>query len=170
MSNEHNRYLWLSLTPWATLAGLAVLAPIVFFLASSSIREDKANMTKLLVEKGAALIRSFEAGARTGMMGMGWGNTQIQRLLVETAKQPDILYLVVTNESGIAVAHSNPERIGEEYETAFAVPLSEESDRVRWHQVRTKGGTSALEVYKRFKPIKGIPGWGGTIQGSGRRF
>ena len=160
MSNERNRHLWLSLTPWATLAGLAVLAPIVFLLASSSIREDKANMTKLLVEKGAALIRSFEAGARTGMMGMGWGNTQIQRLLVETAKQPDILYLVVTNESGIAVAHSNPERIGEEYETAFAVPLSEESDRVRWHQVQTKGGTSAFEVYKRFKPIKGKPGWG----------
>jgi two-component system sensor histidine kinase HydH len=160
MTNERKRYLWLSLTPWAILASLAVLAPIVFFLASSSIREDKENMTRLLVEKGAALIRSFEAGARTGMMGMGWGNTQLQQLLVETAKQPDILYLIVTDESGIAVAHSDPELIGKEYEASFALSPAEESDKVRWHQVRTKVGTSAFEVYKRFKPIKGMPGWG----------
>jgi len=160
MTNERKRYLWLSLTPWAILAGLAVLAPIVFFLATSSIREDKENMTQLLIEKGAALIRSFEAGARTGMMGMGWGNTQLQRLLVETAKQPDILYLIVTDESGIAVAHSNSELIGEQYEAAFAVSPLEGSDKVRWHQVQAAGGIPAFEVYKRFKPIKGMPGWG----------
>ena len=160
MTNERKRYLWLSLTPWAILAGLAVLAPIVFIMATSSIREDKENMTRLLVEKGAALIRSFEAGARTGMMGMGWGGAQLQRLLVETAKQPDILYLIVTDESGIAVAHSNSERIGEQYEAAVAVSPLEESDQVRWHQVQAAGGTPAFEVYKRFKPIKGMPGWG----------
>ena len=160
MTNERKRYLWLSLTPWAILAGLAVLAPIVFFMANSSIREDKENMTRLLVEKGAALIRSFEAGARTGMMGMGWGNTQLQRLLVETAKQPDILYLIVTDESGIAVAHSNSELIGEQYEATVAVSPLEGSDKVRWHQVQAAGGTPAFEVYKRFKPIKGMPGWG----------
>jgi len=95
MKNERKKYLWLSLTPWAILAALAVLAPIVFFLANKSIKEDKENMTRLMVEKGAALIRSFEAGARTGMMGMGWGGAQLQQLLVETAKQPDILYLVI---------------------------------------------------------------------------
>ena len=109
MTNGHKKNLWLSLSPWAVLGSLAVLAPIVFFLASSSIKEDRENMTRLLVEKGAALIRSFEAGARTGMMGMGWGGTQLQQLLVETAKQPDILYLVITDGSGYAVAHSDPE-------------------------------------------------------------
>jgi len=161
MTNERKKYLWLSLTPWAILAGLAVLAPIVFFLANKSIKEDKENMTRLMVEKGAALIRSFEAGARTGMMGMGWGGAQLQQLLVETAKQPDILYLVVTDKDGFAVADSEPERIGKKHEPASEVVLGEESDKLTWHQVKTEKNTVAFEVYKRFKPIKGIPSWGG---------
>ena len=161
MTNERKKYLWLSLTPWAILAALAVLAPIVFFLANKSIREDKENMTRLMVEKGAALIRSFEAGARTGMMGMGWGGAQLQQLLVETAKQPDILYLVVTDKDGFAVADSETDRIGTKHEPASEVILGEESDKLTWHQVKTEKNTVAFEVYKRFKPIKGIPSWGG---------
>ena len=118
-------------------------------------------MTRLMVEKGAALIRSFEAGARTGMMGMGWGGAQLQQLLVETAKQPDILYLVVTDKDGFAVADSEPDRIGKKHEPASEVVLGEESDKLTWHQVKTEKNTLAFEVYKRFKPIKGIPSWGG---------
>ncbi|MCG6918111.1 MAG: PAS domain S-box protein [Deltaproteobacteria bacterium] len=161
MKKERKKYLWLSLTPWAILAGLVVLAPIVFFLASKSIKADKENMTRLMVEKGAALIRSFEAGARTGMMGMGWGGAQLQQLLVETAKQPDILYLVVTDKEGFAVADSEPDRIGKQHEPASALVLAEESDQLRWHQVKIEKNTVAFEVYKRFKPIKSIPSWGG---------
>jgi two-component system sensor histidine kinase HydH len=161
MKNEQKKYLWLSLTPWAILAGLVVLAPIVFFLANKSIKEDKENMTRLMVEKGAALIRSFEAGARTGMRGMGWGGMQLQQLLVETAKQPDILYLVVTDEKGLAVAHSEPDRIGDKHQAASEVLLTKESEKLRWHQVRDEKNTMAFEVYKRFKPIKAIPSWGG---------
>ena len=164
MANAHKKNLWLSLSPWAVLGSLAVLAPIVFFLASSSIKEDRENMTRLLVEKGAALIRSFEAGARTGMMGMGWGGTQLQRLLVETAKQPDILYLVVTDESGYAVAHSDPEQIGQQYRDAVLAP--QEVDTVQWHEIQMNKGNFAFEVYKRFKPIKGVP-WQGRMRRHG---
>jgi two-component system sensor histidine kinase HydH len=164
MISAHKRNLWLSLSPWAVLGSLAVLAPIIFFLTSSSIKEDRKNMTRLLVEKGAALIRSFEAGARTGMMGMGWGGAQLQRLLVETAKQPDILYLVVTDESGYAVAHSDSEQIGQQYRDAVVSP--QETDTVQWHEVKTKRGNFAFEVYKRFKPVKGIP-WQGRMRHHG---
>ena len=161
MKNERKKYLWLSLTPWAILAGLVVLAPIVFFLANKSIKEDKENMTRLMVEKGAALIRSFEAGARTGMMGMGWGGAQLQQLLVETAKQPDILYLVVTDENGFAVADSDPDRIGKKHEPASEIVFGEKSDKLGWHEVKTANNTVAFEVYKRFKPVRSIPSWGG---------
>jgi two-component system sensor histidine kinase HydH len=164
MANAHKKNLWLSLSPWAVLGSLAVLAPVVFFLASSSIKEDRKNMTRLLVEKGAALIRSFEAGARTGMMGMGWGGTQLQRLLVETAKQPDILYLVVTDQNGFAVAHSDPEQIGEQYRDAVLSP--QEVDTVQWHEVQIDRGNFAFEVYKRFKPVKGVP-WQGRMRRHG---
>jgi two-component system sensor histidine kinase HydH len=164
MTEVRKTQLWLSLTPWAILGSLAVLAPIVFFLASSSIREDRENMTQLLVEKGAALIRSFEAGARIGMMGMGWGGMQLQRLLMETAQQPDILYLVVTDEKGYAVAHSDPEQIGEQYRDSVFAP--KEVDTVQWHEVPINNGNFAFEVYKRFKPVKGIP-WQGHMRRHG---
>ncbi len=156
-NNTPKRYLWLSLSPWAILASLAVLVPIAFFLATSNIKRDKENMTRLLVEKGAALIRSFEAGARTGMMGMGWGAMQIQRLLVETAQQPDILYLVVTDERGMVVAHSDPARIGKRHQSTVAEVSADESEKVRWHQVQTEKGLHVFEVHKRFTPVAAVP-------------
>jgi len=161
MANTYKKYPWLALSPWAILGSLVLLAPIAFFLATSSINKDKENMTLLLVEKGAALIRSFEAGARTGMIGMGWGGVQVQRLLVETARQPDILYLVLTDESGIAVAHSDPVQIGNKHQTTIAKSSLKPSEGVRWHQVQMEKGGFAFEVYKRFTPIAaGKPGRG----------
>ncbi len=42
---------------------------IVLSLAMMNYNREKAYMVKILNEKGASLIRAFEAGARTGMMG-----------------------------------------------------------------------------------------------------
>ncbi len=139
--------------PWAVLGSLAVLAPIAFFMAASSINKDKENMTRLLVEKGAALIRSFEAGARTGMMGMGWSGMQVQRLLAETAREPGIVYLAVTDERGRAVAHSDPRRIGKIHHRLNAKVVLETEDDEKWQRVRMKDGTSVFEVYRAFSPI-----------------
>jgi two-component system sensor histidine kinase HydH len=163
MDNAQRKNLWPRLLPWAILGSLGILTPIAFFLAASDINKDKANMTQLLVEKGAGLIRSFEAGARMGMMGMGWGAVQVQRLLVETAQQPDILYLVVTDENGVAVAHSDPEKIGQKHGglSVDQAPLVD-PNQLTWRKVGRGGNRVAFEVYKRFKPISGTagPGWG----------
>ena len=43
-----------------------------------NITRQKELTTRLLVEKGAALIRSFEAGARMGI-GLRWGGFQLQK-------------------------------------------------------------------------------------------
>jgi two-component system sensor histidine kinase HydH len=134
-----------------------VLAPIAFYLATTNIKKDKENMSRLLAEKGTALIRSFEAGARTGMAGMGWGGPQVQRLLVETARQPDILYLAVTDETGTAMAHSDPERIHTKHPSSSALRSLDESKEVRWHQVESKDGSSVFEVYKSFTPAGSMP-------------
>jgi len=160
MTNSQKRNLWLSLSPWAILASLAILGPMAFFLTANSINRDKENMTRLLVEKGAALIRSFEAGARTGMMGMGWGTLQVERLLVETARQSDILYLVVTDEQGITLAHSDPSQVGKRHPTAEPRgPASAEAlealETVKFRQVQTEEGELSFEVYKRFMPVRG---------------
>ena len=64
-------------------------------------------MTQLLLEKGAALIKAFEAGARTGMRGGFGANIRLQHLLEETANEPGIFYIAVTDASGRIVAHSD---------------------------------------------------------------
>jgi len=153
MAKRDKRNLWMSVLPWAILGGLVVLVPITFLMAANSINKDKENMTQLLVEKGAALIRSFEAGARTGMMGMGWSGMQVQRLLVETAREPGIVYLVVTDELGRAVAHSDPERIGKVHRRLKAEEVLEREDEEKWQRVRMADGTSVFEVYRAFSPI-----------------
>jgi two-component system, NtrC family, sensor histidine kinase HydH len=151
------KQLWILLSPWAILGILAVLAPIVFFLATNSIKREKENMTRLLVEKGAALIRSFEAGARTGMTGMGWSSAQVQRLLSETARQPDILYLAVTDETGKAVAHSDWEKIGKVHRPAANPVTATETSKIQWGRVQLPNNMPAFEVCKQFTPMGVMP-------------
>jgi two-component system sensor histidine kinase HydH len=86
--SQHNRGIFPS--PWIVIAAAAILLLVVVTLAVRNINREKQHMSQILSEKGAALIKAFEAGARTGMMGMMWGGNQVQRLLEETARQPDI--------------------------------------------------------------------------------
>jgi two-component system sensor histidine kinase HydH len=149
------KILWISFFPWAILGSLVVLTPLMFLFGYGSITRERDNMSRLLVEKGTALIRSFEAGSRAGMMAMGWGGRQIQRLLVETGREPDILYLAVTDNNGTVVAHSNPDRIGEKIDRFLPPAPSADSRQVRWRRVLTKEGLPAFEVYRQFMPLQG---------------
>ncbi|MGC9325875.1 MAG: hypothetical protein ACP5G0_14125, partial [Desulfomonilia bacterium] len=63
---------WIRISPWVILGSFLVMVPIFVFITIESINSQKENMTLLLSEKGDALIRAFEAGTRTGMMGMNW--------------------------------------------------------------------------------------------------
>ena len=64
-------------------------------------------MSRILSEKGVAIIKAVEAGARTGMMGMMWDGRQAQTLLEETARLPDVFYITVVNRNGLVLASSN---------------------------------------------------------------
>ncbi len=120
LNSKKNIRFWSGISPWLLVAALAVLVPIIAFMTIDTINGQKENTRRLLIEKGAALIRSFEAGTRTGMMGDSWGNRQLQRLIIETAQQPDIAYILVADKDGGIVAHSNPDIIGQHH------PISQE--------------------------------------------
>lgn len=92
---------------WIFIGAVFILSPIFAFTTIDNINRQKKNTEILLSEKGAALIRSFEAGTRTGLMGGPGETRQLQKLLYETAQQPDIEYLLVANTSGTIIAHSN---------------------------------------------------------------
>ena len=131
---------------------MAVLLPVVVFITAENINRQKQKSIQLMLEKAAALIRSFEAGTRTGMMGMQWGGFQLQQLLSETAQQPDIVYLTVTDETGKAIAHSNPEQIGRIHDADLDLKKISGSKALQWRQITLPDGRNVFEVYREFIP------------------
>jgi len=148
--------LWTGLSPWIIIGAVAILFPIFGFIAMENIHRQKEYTTRLLLEKGAALIRSFEAGTRMGI-GMRGGNFQLQTLLSETARQPDIEYLMVVDEDGRIIAASDPQSIGAVHDASLDFKAIAHDGTVRWRVVTGSHGKQTFEVFRKFAPI-GRPG------------
>jgi two-component system sensor histidine kinase HydH len=156
MTKTKKHYV-LAIPPWIILGALVLLVPIFLFWTVESIHKQRQDMIRLLTEKGAALIRAFEAGARTGMMGMmgmKGGNFRLQRLLTETAQQTDIVYLIVTDDNGRILADSDPDQIGETHGTDLDLQKIADSDTLRWREVPSSKGPDVFEVFRRFSPTQ----------------
>jgi len=149
---------WAVIPPWLIIGAVVILVPVFIFMTLENINRQKEQTTRLLVEKGAALIRSFEAGARTGI-GLSWGGFQLQKLLMETAEQPDIDYLIVTDTRGTILADNDPLRIGAIYGQDLDLAKIAGSEKPAWRQVPNREGADTFEVYRRFAPTRGhLPG------------
>jgi len=158
-----NKRFWAGIPPWIILGAMIILVPIFVFWATQNISKQKESTTILLLEKGAALIRSFEAGTRTGMMGMHARGFQLQQLLTETAQQPDIVRLIVTDMKGTIIAHNDPARIGETYGRGLDLERISRSQEIEWRQVVDQDGVKLFEIFRQFSPShrsfpEGYPG------------
>jgi two-component system sensor histidine kinase HydH len=165
MSPPRNKKIWTLVPPWIVLGAVLILLPIFVFMTIKNIQREKAFTTKLMLEKGGALIRSFEAGARTGMMGMmgmQWGGQQVQRLLSETSQQPDIVYIMVTDTSGRILAHSDPEKVGTVYDSGLNLIAVSKSQNLQYREITRPGQTPVLEIFRQFSPTRG---YGGRYRG-----
>jgi two-component system, NtrC family, sensor histidine kinase HydH len=160
----HSRFLT-GVPPWIFLGAVAILLPIFTFMTFENINRQKQQGLRLLAEKGAALIRSFEAGTRTGMMGMGWSGNQLQRLLYETAQQPDIDYLLVTGKDGRILAHGDPKYVGQRHGRGLNLLSVSASDQLGWRLMQTSNGRKIFEIYRRFEPTGGMGGGMGEMRG-----
>jgi two-component system sensor histidine kinase HydH len=158
-----SKKFWTGVPPWILIGVATVLLPIMTFVTIENINRQKEKSIDLLLEKGAALIRSFEAGTRTGMMGRQWGGFQLQQLLSETAQQPDIVHLLVTDDTGRATAHSNPDRIGAIHGGELDLKNISRDQTLRWRQIIGPDGENVFEVYRRFIP-SGPPGGVGMMR------
>ncbi len=139
-----NSKFWTSFPLWLIPGAVAVLIPIFILMTYQGIRIQHDLITRLLVEKGDALIRSFEAGTRTASGGK-WDGFRLQKLLIETAQQPGIDYLIVADTEGVILADSDPSQVGEKY-TVENGPLPEQ--KTNWRQVANPGGADTFEIYR----------------------
>jgi two-component system sensor histidine kinase HydH len=151
---------WVGVPPWILIGAVVVLLPVIVFITVENINRQKEKSIQLMLEKAAALIRSFEAGTRTGMMGRQWGEFQLQQLLSETAQQPDIIYLMVTDDTGKILADNISEQIGAVYGTDLNLKDISRSDSLHWRQISRSDSQNVFEVYRQFIPIGPPQGMG----------
>jgi two-component system sensor histidine kinase HydH len=149
------RLAWVS--PWMLIGSVCLLASILFFLALKNVNSQKKYTKRALLSQAEVLMRSVEAGARTGM-GMGWGRTQYQRLLEESARQSDVLFLALVGSKGRIVAHSDPGKIGGTLKVFLPEP-----GKISWGY--RNGKERRFEVVRAFRPWRGRGGGGRLNEG-----
>ncbi len=140
---------------WAAIGISLILVAVVLALAWMNYHREKQYMGRVLGEKGAALIKSFEAGARTGMMGMFGTGPDMQTLLRETASLPDILYIAIVAPSGVILAHNDLAKIGKQFMPPEVLASLKASNKTQWRMAKQQDEPEAFEAYKLFIPIRG---------------
>ena len=140
-------------SPWIILGSTAILLVVVLVLAFQNTNRERRYMSQLLSAKGAALISAVEAGARTGMMGMMWGGQQIQRLIEETGRLPDVRYMAVIDQTGRALAHSDPSKIDQPFDPSRRITHLGPHEHENWELVTLDSGQRIFEVHRHFRPI-----------------
>ncbi|MCF8075979.1 MAG: histidine kinase [Desulfotignum sp.] len=137
------------------LAGvILVLTPIFAGMTLDRMQKLKSHITDQQLAKGISLIRTFEAGTRTGMMTMHWGMRRIQDLLQETAFQPEVVHIMIVSAGGTILAHSDPDQVGQVLTDIPDMPDSEATKSPVFHRSLLKGKEKVFEVYKRFTPME----------------
>jgi len=144
----------LQTSPWIILGSTAILLVAVMVLAIANTNREKRYMAQVLKTKGAALIQAVEAGARTGMTGMMWRGQEVQRLLEETARLPDVLFMAVVDRNGRVVADSDKSRIGKPFREKGPPLKHLGPDQVEdWELVADDNGQRVFEVHRHFRPL-----------------
>jgi two-component system sensor histidine kinase HydH len=132
---------------------LVVLLPIFAFMTLDRMERQKENIKERLLIKGISLIRTFEAGTRTGMLTMQWGAKRIQSMLLETAIQPDIDYIMITSRSGEILAHSDATQVGKIFDAMPDITAVQGDTLLVAHRTRQMKDRPVFEVFKRFTPL-----------------
>ena len=136
---------------WVVISAITVLAAISAVMTFTHFQQQKEQAVELLVEKGSTLIRSFEAGLRNPVA-ESRGIFHLQKVLMETASQPDIDYIIVTDTKSDIIADSDPSLVGEKYGLDLdGVKIAAAKD-IQWRQTTNPGGAGTFEVYRGFFP------------------
>ena len=149
---DRKRKLRFDISLWMVISAVAVLTVIAAMMAMAQFERQKTKAVEIFVEKGATLIRSFEAGLRDA------DNEKtrafnMQKLLIATAQQPDIDYLIITDAQGKIIADSDPSMLGQKYGLDLDIAQIAQSREIKWRQSANPEGASTFEVYRGLFPL-----------------
>lgn len=138
------------------LPALSIVAAILLLLVLMAVftyqnldREKKMALDSLH-RQGLALIRSLEAGARTGMMMSMWQEDSVGELIRETARDEGIAYVYLINSQGSIVHHSDSMQEGQQIEQDISIIDDNQAEnRIR----ELPNGNAVYELAKRFSPF-----------------
>ena len=146
-----NKKIWFNVSFWVVIVAITVMAAVSTVMTFTFFHQQEEQAVELLVEKGTTLIRSFEASLRNPL-DVKNEMFRLQKLLTETAQQPDIDYIIVTDKEGNIIADGDPAQVGDKYGLDLDIGSLALSHDIRWRQVVNPQGAGTFEVYRGFFP------------------
>ncbi len=145
-------------SPWVVIGSSLILLIIITVLTVMTINWQRAAASKVLLEKGQALIKALEAGSRMGVRGRFAQGVHLRHLLQEMAKLPGIAFIEVTDSSGRIIASGDFTRIGSTFHPRDPhIPLTP-SDTPQWFMDKDENDAAVFVVYSTFKPLRRLHG------------
>jgi two-component system sensor histidine kinase HydH len=157
MPEKQKRKVRFDISVWVVISAVAVLAVILGMMMFMQFQHAQNQARMLLIDKGTTLIHSFESGLRLLPEQME-EDFYLQKLLMETAQQPDVDYLMVTDDEGHILADSDPSMLGLPYGLDLEVKKIAQSRNIHWRQTANPEGAGTFEVYRGFSLTTGESG------------
>ncbi len=132
------------------------LLVIVILFTVRNINAQNERMEEFASRQGVSVIRTLEAGTRTGFMEGDWGIEHLQMLIEQAAKDPDVEWVGLINSDGTIISHSEPAKIG------LRLLMGKEMSTVRTvihtgeplaFKRETPEGRMIFEIWKPFTPF-----------------
>lgn len=131
------------------VAVVAVCTAVFAFLAVQQLRAEAGasalNIARTVAEDDDVrrLVTEYSADPGTPDAG-ALGDGELQRLAAGVMERTDALFVVITDDHGIRLAHPDPERLGEVVSTSFAEALAGQ-EVVEW-ETGTLGESARAKV------------------------
>ena len=132
------------------------LLAIVVLFTLRTVNQQKDRVDEFVLLQGGSIIRMLEAGTRSRFMEGYRGVENVQILIEQAAKDPDVAWAGLISEQGKILLHSDPRLVGE--------PLKGKDLEVLKHVIRSgeplpsdktlENGEQLIEIWKPFTPFQ----------------
>jgi len=144
----HSKKLYI---PALSLVAIVFLLLVLISVSTyRNLDRQESRALHFLYHQGVTLIRSIEAGARTGMKSLMWQESSLGRLLQEVAKDEEIAYVYLIDGQGLIAHHSDSSKDGEK---ATWKPDLANNDQIVTRITHLPDGSRIYELAKYFSPM-----------------